>query len=160
VRFIVDIYRYMLLGLSGVTIISTMVVIFMVLDPSINNNWATIGSTLLICLVVLLLLVIGLSGIAILISMHDRHAELVDEAADIALSLRRLTERGDGSHITKRRSNHTAAGFLFIGFCSVIAFAIYLGCKDVASHMEGATSQHDALAPPPQQEQPSDQARE
>jgi hypothetical protein len=92
-RFIVDLYRYVIFGISGLTIIGTMLLILFASELDANTNWDFAGPALAIGSGVVLLLILSLSGIAILISMHDRHVELVEEAADIATSLRRLADR-------------------------------------------------------------------
>lgn len=77
-RFIVDLYRIIILGGFGVVIIA---VVFGFLKLS-SGRFAGTDASIYFALgasAVILLMIIGLGITATFISMHDRHAELVDE---------------------------------------------------------------------------------
>ncbi len=97
-RFIVDVYRYLLLAVCGLTIIAAALLTLAAIDPSGPLSEQFRGSVLLIAAGLLLLLVLNLGVVAVLISIHDRHAEIADHAGNIAAQ---LSQRSDAPHATE-----------------------------------------------------------
>ncbi len=86
-RFIVEVYRYLLLAVCGLTIIAAALLAFAAVDPSGPLSEQFRGSVLLIAAGLLLLLILNLGVVAVLISIHDRHAEIADHASTISAQL-------------------------------------------------------------------------
>jgi hypothetical protein len=95
-RFIVDIYRYIIFAFCGLLIISAVLLALFVATSSADPEIA--AGVIIGAVAALLFLILNLGGIAIIVSLHDRHAELVDEArqinATIADLASTLTRRG------------------------------------------------------------------
>ncbi len=82
-RFIVDLYRYLIVALCGLILISlaygTVAGIGSGLfDTPMGLLWA-LGLAM-----ILIFLILSIGAVAIVISIHDRHAEAVDELERIA----------------------------------------------------------------------------
>lgn len=85
-RFIVDLYRYILLLLIAVTIIAFVFIGLMLIAGS--DNLPGTGPAFVFGALAFLVFEIMLLGMAaVFISVHDRHAELVDELREIRLTL-------------------------------------------------------------------------
>ena len=80
-RFIVDLFRYIIFAFCGLMIIAA-VLIALNLGSVETGSWPA-GLVIAAIFVVFGLVVLNLGGIAILVSMHDRHAELVEEAVEL-----------------------------------------------------------------------------
>lgn len=85
-KFIVDLFRYLIFGFCGLVIVGFT---YGLLSISQSDPTGGAYSILWIMgfLVTALLLILSLGGIAILISIHDRHNELVGEMTRIADAL-------------------------------------------------------------------------
>lgn len=90
-RFIVDLYRYIIVGFCGVAIIALAFAFFTLIDQSGPAGsypaWsiaATLGAAVL--------MILSIGGLAIIVSLHDRHAELTEAAGEIIEAIDRLTE--------------------------------------------------------------------
>jgi hypothetical protein len=99
-RFIVDLYRNILLVLCAIILVGALLLIIAALDRSGPFGSYLTGQIILIAFATLALLVLNLGAIATLISMHDRHAELASNSAIAADALARLAayaenQRGD-----------------------------------------------------------------
>lgn len=100
-RFIVDLYRYVILAFCGIITIAAALLVFAALDPAspLRATEAT-PYALLAVFGLIILLILSLGAIATLISIHDRHAEIANAARDGALALERiayqLSQQGEG----------------------------------------------------------------
>jgi hypothetical protein len=98
VRFIVDLYRYIIYLFCALALIGAALVALSAADHTTALGAALTGWMLFAVLAALIVMVLGLGGTAILVSIHDRHAELVDEGERIANALdaiaAALQERG------------------------------------------------------------------
>ena len=84
-RFIVDIYRVLILACFGVMIaIATLLVLSMGDLPDPLQGLG-LGAIILLMIV----MVIGVGTLAILFSIHDRHVEVAEDLARIADALER-----------------------------------------------------------------------
>ena len=84
-RFIIDLYRYLVLFYCGALLVAVALAIFLLIDRT-GGGTLTV-EMILIGAGVLSLVVVNLGGIAILVSLHDRHVEVSDAATRIAASL-------------------------------------------------------------------------
>lgn len=89
-RFVVDLYRNIILGFCALVLIASAILIFAALDRSGPLGSQITGTIILIAVGALGFLVLNLGGIAILISLHDRHVEIAESAESIASSLQRI----------------------------------------------------------------------
>jgi len=89
-RFIVDLYRYLIYIFCGVAVIVTALVLFIIADvygtPKFTTDFIAIG----VGFVVFLLLALG--GIAAIVSLHDRHVEISDTLMRIASALEKMAD--------------------------------------------------------------------
>ena len=89
-RFIVDLYRYLIYFYCGAAVVATALVLFIISDkfgtPEMTGGSIAIG----IGFVAFLLLNLG--GVATLVSLHDRHAEASQTLARIAGALERMAD--------------------------------------------------------------------
>lgn len=86
-RFIVDLYRLLiLLGLAATIIAFVYVCLKVATMPELGSDVAIDFAAVAILL--LMLMVIGLGLTATIISIHDRHSELVDEVRNLNDHLR------------------------------------------------------------------------
>lgn len=92
-RFIVDLYRYLiLLFCAGVLIALTLGILIVTGNHQLFATWGPV--TIISVAVALVMLIVSLGGIATLISIHDRHAEGVEQ-------LRRIADRFDKTGVGK-----------------------------------------------------------
>ncbi|WP_375272683.1 hypothetical protein [Sphingomonas sp.] len=91
-RFIVDLYRYILVALCGITIIALAFAFFAFIDASGPTGGAYPEWVIAATIVVAIVFVLSIGGLAIIISLHDRHAELTDAAHDIRDALNRIAD--------------------------------------------------------------------
>ena len=93
-RFIVDLYRYIIYGFCAFTLIVIALVAMQVADRSSILGAPLTGAILIGLVGVLGMFVLGLGATAILVSMHDRHVELVEESERIATALEKIAADG------------------------------------------------------------------
>jgi hypothetical protein len=86
-RFIVDLFRNILIGLCAVVVIAAALLVFAAVDHSGPLGAQLTGTIVLVALSALTLLVLNIGGIAILISIHDRHVEIADNTGMMARAL-------------------------------------------------------------------------
>lgn len=91
-RFIVDLYRYIIVALCGITVIALAFAFFAFIDASGPTGGAYPEWVIAATIVVAIVFVLSIGGLAIIISLHDRHAELTDAANDIRDALNRIAE--------------------------------------------------------------------
>jgi hypothetical protein len=86
-RFVVDLYRYVLLVLLALVIIGILLLTFAAVDPNgpFQGEYATPAILAMLAAGVFLTLSIG--GLAIVISIHDRHAEIADHIGELVAVL-------------------------------------------------------------------------
>jgi hypothetical protein len=89
-RFIVDLFRNILIGMCAVVVIAAALLVFAAVDHSGPLGAQLTGTIVLIALSALTLLVLNIGGIAILISIHDRHVEIADNTGSMANALASL----------------------------------------------------------------------
>jgi hypothetical protein len=82
--FIVSLFKYIILAVCFLILVAVVLVVFAFLDSS---NPLAAGATPVVigsAFVVLIFLVLNLGGVAILISVHDRHREIAEGIHRIA----------------------------------------------------------------------------
>jgi hypothetical protein len=89
-RFIIDLYRYLIFAFCAVIIISGTLLIVAVLDQSNSVNSYMTTTVVLTAVIAFAVLILNLGGIATLISFHDRHADLVEELEQTNATLARI----------------------------------------------------------------------
>jgi hypothetical protein len=91
-RFIVDIYRYIILAFCGAIVIGGTLLLLAVFDQ--RHQFPSSVPPLALALVFggLAFLVLNLGGIAIFMSIHDRHAELVEELGQTNEALAKIAQ--------------------------------------------------------------------
>jgi len=93
-RFIVDFYRYVILFLIALTIVIIVFTTLLLLTGS--DAFSNMGTSFfLIATAILILEVMALGITATFISIHDRHAEIVDELREWRHSIK---IQNDGNH--------------------------------------------------------------
>lgn len=97
-RFVVDLYRYIIIGLCAAVLITVALVVMATFDHSGPLGSQLTGTILIAAIGALALLILSLGGVAILISIHDRHVEIAESSERIAYSLELLAnaDAGDG----------------------------------------------------------------
>lgn len=85
-RFIVDLYRYVIFAISALALIGIALLVFAALDPTGPLIGFT-GPTLLLAAGLSVFLILNLGLAAALISIHDRHVELVEATETVSQSL-------------------------------------------------------------------------
>jgi hypothetical protein len=83
-RFLVDLYRYIIFLFCALALIGAALIALSTADHSTALGTALTGWMLFAVIAGLVVMMLGLGGIAILVSIHDRHVELVEEAERIA----------------------------------------------------------------------------
>lgn len=91
-RFIVDLFRYIIVLFCGLALVGSTLLVIAVLDPANAAPAWLSGGVVMGVVVGLVLLVLNLGVVTTLIFLHDRHCDLVDEAAQISESLQRLAD--------------------------------------------------------------------
>ncbi len=86
-RFIVDLYRYIVYLFCAFALIGAALIALATADHTTALGAALTGWMLFAVLAGLIVMVLGLGGTAILVSIHDRHTELVEEGERIANAL-------------------------------------------------------------------------
>ncbi len=86
-RFIVDLFRNILLALCALVVIAVALMVFAAVDHSDLFGTQLTATIVMIALSALTLLVLNIGGVAILISIHDRHVEVSDNTAAMAVAL-------------------------------------------------------------------------
>jgi urease accessory protein UreF len=89
-RFLVDLYRYIIFLFCAFALIGAAVIALSAADHSTALGAALTGWMMFAVIAALVVMVLGLGGIAILVSLHDRHAELVEEAERIANAVEQI----------------------------------------------------------------------
>ena len=89
-RFIVDLFRNILIGMCAVVVIAAALLVFAAVDHSSPLGAQLTGTIILIALSALALLILNIGGIATLISIHDRHVEIADNTEMMARALASL----------------------------------------------------------------------
>lgn len=110
-RFIVDLYRYLLIGLCGVFLIGFFLLLFLLHRAPVGLTSGLSVGIIASAAAAGVLLILSLGVTAILISLHDRHAALVDGIGEIAMSLEaiarsqdRMVEFGSGRALESRHN--------------------------------------------------------
>lgn len=91
-RFIVDLYRYSIIALCGLAIILGAFAIFAALDVNGPLLGQYPGWVIAVAFASAVLFILSIGGLAIIVSLHDRHAELADAAQDIKVTLDRIAD--------------------------------------------------------------------
>lgn len=86
-RFIVDLYRYIIVAFCGVAVVGGAVLLFAGLDPDGPLAGAYPAWAIAVAAVVAIMFVLSIGGLALLISLHDRHAALADATQEAASAL-------------------------------------------------------------------------
>ena len=89
-RFIVDLYRYIIFVTLALMLIAGTVGLLEVTKLGVWNPLAIMTYAYAFFAFVMVILVIGF--VAIAVSIHDRHAELVDEVRLLRLNMRSTSE--------------------------------------------------------------------
>jgi sensor histidine kinase regulating citrate/malate metabolism len=89
-RFLVDLYRYIIFLFCAFALIGAALIALSAADHSTALGAALTGWMLFAVIAALVVMVLGLGGTAILVSIHDRHVELVEEAERIATAVEQL----------------------------------------------------------------------
>jgi hypothetical protein len=89
-RFVVDLYRYLLLALCAGVLILMCVAIFAALDPAGPMQGEYSKPVLIGALMLGILFIINMGLLATVISLHDRHAEIADRSGEIAYALEQI----------------------------------------------------------------------
>jgi hypothetical protein len=85
-RFIVDLYRYVIFAICGATLIGITLLVIAALDPTGPlSGWA--APALLLAAAAAVFLVLNVGALAILFSLHDRHVALVEATEEVSRSL-------------------------------------------------------------------------
>lgn len=95
-RFIVDLYRYIIVIFCGIALIGGAILLFAALDPGgplagAFPEWV-IGASIFAAI----LFIQSVGGLALLVSLHDRHAALANTAYNATLALERIADRIEG----------------------------------------------------------------
>lgn len=91
-RFIVDLYRYIIVAFCAVALIAGTVTLFVALDQNGGLGAAYPGWVLAVALAVAVSFILSIGGLALVVSLHDRHADLSDTAAEMKLTLDRIAD--------------------------------------------------------------------
>lgn len=89
-RFIVDLYRYIIIVFCGLALIGGAVALFAALDPSGPLAGAYPAWVIAAALATAMLFILSIGGLAIIVSIHDRHAALSDSVEQTAAALERM----------------------------------------------------------------------
>ena len=88
-RFLVDLYRLLIVGMCGLILVGVIFIALSVVTSS-GAVASLSGPVLLGCATALVFLVLSLGGVAILMSLHDRHIELVEQITAVAEASQRV----------------------------------------------------------------------
>lgn len=94
-RFIVDLYRFIIVAFCAVALIGGAVALFAALDTNGPLAGAYPGWVSAIAAAVAVMFILTVGGLAMIISIHDRHAELANAAGTTAAALERIADRLD-----------------------------------------------------------------
>jgi len=93
VRFIVDLYRFLIFILCGAVLIGVTIAVLSAstVETGINPNifWPAVG----LGIFVLVMTILSLGITATFISIHDRHAELAEDVSRLADAAEKLANR-------------------------------------------------------------------
>ncbi|WP_294212034.1 hypothetical protein [uncultured Sphingomonas sp.] len=89
-RFVVDLFRFVILAISAIVLVAVAMLVFAAIDHSGPLGTSLTTTVVLFAIAALGLLVLNIGGVAILISIHDRHVEIADNAGSMASSLAAL----------------------------------------------------------------------
>lgn len=91
-RFIVDLYKYIIFAMCGLVVIGVSLVIIFTLDNTIQIRSYT-PIVLISSVSFVILVVLALGGTAMLVSLHERHAEMAEALERLAVAAETITER-------------------------------------------------------------------
>jgi hypothetical protein len=91
-RFIVDLYRYIIIGLCGLAIILGAFAVIAALDVNGPLLGQYPGWVIAVAFASAVLFILSIGGLAIIVSLHDRHAELADAALELKTTLDRIAD--------------------------------------------------------------------
>ena len=89
-RFVVDLFRFVILAMCAIVLVAAALLVFAAIDHSGPLGTGLTTTIVLFAVAALGLLVLNIGGVAILISIHDRHVEIADNAESMASSLAAL----------------------------------------------------------------------
>lgn len=92
-RFVVDLFRFIILAMCAFVLIGAALLVFAAIDHSSPLGTELTTTIVLFAIGALTLLVLNIGGVAILMSIHDRHVEIADNTGSIASSLASLADR-------------------------------------------------------------------
>ena len=90
--FIVSLFKYIILGLCFVMLVAIVFGLMWAVDSGVFQNAETAASTIALLAAGTVFFVLYIGGIAILISLHDRHRELAEGVHRIADELQRVAK--------------------------------------------------------------------
>jgi hypothetical protein len=85
-RFIVDLYRYVIFVICGLSLVAVTLLVLSALDPA-GPLSSFAGPVLLLAVLAAVFLILNLGLVAVLLSLHDRHVELVTATEAVAHNL-------------------------------------------------------------------------
>lgn len=89
--FIVSLFKYIILGLCFVMLVAIVFGLMWAVDSGVFQNAETAASTIALLAAGTMFFVLYIGGIAILMSLHDRHRELAEGVHLIADELKRIS---------------------------------------------------------------------
>ena len=89
-RFIVDLFRYLIVGFCGLALIGATLIVLAALDRGSPLAGPLSGPSIVIAAAGLVVIVLNLGAVAILVSIHDRHAEIAASADALDSSVARI----------------------------------------------------------------------
>jgi hypothetical protein len=92
-RFVVDLFRFIILAMCAIALIGAALLVFAAIDHSSPLGTGLTTTIVLFSIAALTLLVLNIGGVAILISIHDRHVEIADNTGSMASSLASMADR-------------------------------------------------------------------
>lgn len=92
-RFVVDCFRFIILAMCAIALIGAALLVIAAIDQSGPLGSSLTATIVAFAVAALAVLVLNIGGVAILISIHDRHVAIADNTHSIALSLAALADR-------------------------------------------------------------------
>lgn len=87
--FIVSLFKYMILAGCFAVLVAAALGVLAVIDPSSPLHGAATPYVIGVAAALLIFLVLNLAGLAIIISLHDRHREIAEGVDRVANALER-----------------------------------------------------------------------
>jgi hypothetical protein len=91
-RFVVDLFRIVILVMCAIILVGAALLVFAAIDHSSPLGAGLTITIVLFAIAALALLVLNIGGVAILISIHDRHVEIANHTGSMATSLAALAD--------------------------------------------------------------------